>query len=93
MIDTAGTGGDNAHTFNISTAAAFVVAAAGGYVAKHGNRSVSSSSGSADVLAEAGADIELDPTTVAHSIRETGVGFMFAPAHHRATRYAVGPRR
>ena len=93
LIDTAGTGGDNAHTFNISTAAAFVVAAAGGYVAKHGNRSVSSSSGSADVLAEAGADIELDPTTVAHSIRETGVGFMFAPAHHRATRYAVGPRR
>ena len=93
LIDTCGTGGDAAHTFNISTATAFVVAAAGGYVAKHGNRSVSSSSGSADVLEQAGANIELDPAAVARSVEETGVGFMFAPAHHGATRHAAGPRR
>ena len=93
LIDTCGTGGDAAHTFNISTATAFVVAAAGGYVAKHGNRSVSSSSGSADVLEQAGANIELEPAAVARSIEETGVGFMFAPAHHGATRHAAAPRR
>ncbi|MDA0821903.1 MAG: anthranilate phosphoribosyltransferase [Proteobacteria bacterium] len=93
LIDTCGTGGDAAHTFNISTASAFVVAAAGGYVAKHGNRSVSGSCGSADVLERAGACIELAPDDVARSIEETGVGFMFAPAHHGATRFAAGPRR
>ena len=93
LIDTCGTGGDAAHTFNISTACAFVVAAAGGYVAKHGNRSVSGSCGSADVLEQAGAAIELTPDDVARSIEQTGVGFMFAPAHHGATRFASGPRR
>lgn len=93
LIDTCGTGGDAAHSFNISTATAFVVAAAGGYVAKHGNRAVSGSSGSADVLEQAGAVIELDPVGVARSIEQTGIGFMFAPAHHGATRHAAGPRR
>ena len=93
IIDTCGTGGDNSNTFNISTAAAFVTAAAGGYVAKHGNRAASSKSGSADVLEAAGAKIELNPDQVATCLKETGVGFMFAPTHHNATRYASGPRR
>lgn len=93
LVDTCGTGGDARHTFNISTASAFVAAAAGAHVAKHGNRSVSSKSGSADVLDAAGAKIDLAPEEVARCIRETGVGFMFAPVHHGAMKHAIGPRR
>ena len=93
LVDTCGTGGDGIHTFNISTTVAFVVAAAGGHVAKHGNRSISSKSGSADVLEAAGVNLELTPEQVAECIRQTGVGFMFAPRHHGAMKYAVGPRR
>jgi anthranilate phosphoribosyltransferase len=93
LIDVVGTGGDGANLFNVSTAAAFVVAAAGGYVAKHGNRSVSSRSGSADVLEQLGVKIGLAPEAVARGIRELGIGFMFAPAHHGAMRHAIGPRR
>jgi anthranilate phosphoribosyltransferase len=93
MIDTCGTGGDATGTFNISTAAAFVIAAGGGYVAKHGNRSVSSASGSADLLETAGAHLTLAPPAIAQCIRDIGFGFMFAQAHHGATRHAAGPRR
>jgi len=93
VIDTCGTGGDGANTFNISTTCAFVVAAAGGQVAKHGNRSVSSSSGSADVLEAAGVNLDLSAEQVAQSVNEIGVGFLFAPKHHGAMKHAIGPRK
>ncbi len=93
VVDIVGTGGDGANLFNVSTAASFVVAAAGGHVAKHGNRGVSSSSGSADLFAVAGIHLDLDAGQVARCIEEVGVGFMFAPNHHPAMRYAVAPRR
>ncbi len=93
LVDTCGTGGDGANLFNVSTASAFVVAAAGGTVAKHGNRSVSSSTGSADVLETAGINLSLSPEQVQRCIAEIGVGFMFAPAHHSAMKHAIGPRK
>lgn len=93
LVDTCGTGGDGAHTFNISTAAALVAAAAGAQVAKHGNRSVSSSSGSADVLERLGVRIDLSADRVGDCIRQAGIGFLFAPAHHGAMKHAIGPRR
>jgi anthranilate phosphoribosyltransferase len=93
LIDTCGTGGDAAHTFNISTAAMFVAAAAGARIAKHGGRSVSSKSGSADVLEALGANINLKPESVARTIEQTGIGFMFAPNHHSAMKYAAPVRR
>ncbi|MBM3356303.1 MAG: anthranilate phosphoribosyltransferase [Betaproteobacteria bacterium] len=93
LIDTCGTGGDAAHSFNVSTAAMFAAAAAGAKIAKHGGRSVSSKSGSADVLEALGADINLRPEQVARSIAEVGVGFMFAPNHHGAMKHAAPVRR
>ncbi len=93
LVDTCGTGGDGASTFNVSTASAIVTAAAGGRVAKHGNRSVSSSSGSADVLEAAGVKLDLEPGQVAACVDRVGVGFMFAPQHHSAMKHAIGPRK
>lgn len=93
LLDTCGTGGDASKTFNISTTAAFVVAAAGGRVAKHGSRSVSGRSGSADVLEAAGVNLELTPDQVKTCIETLGVGFLFAQRHHGAMKYAIGPRR
>lgn len=92
-IDTCGTGGDGTNTFNISTAAAFVSAAGGVTVAKHGNRSVSSRSGSADVLEVLGANIDLSPIQVKECIEQVGIGFMYAPAFHKSMKYAAGPRK
>ena len=92
-VDIVGTGGDASGTFNVSTASMFVAAAAGCHVAKHGNRSVSSKSGSADALESAGLRLDLSPEQVAQCVREVGVGFMFAPGHHSAMKHAIGPRK
>ncbi|OUS37942.1 anthranilate phosphoribosyltransferase ['Osedax' symbiont bacterium Rs2_46_30_T18] len=92
-VDIVGTGGDSAGLFNVSTACAIVVAAAGGCVAKHGNRSVSSTTGAADLLETAGVNLNLSPEQVAQCIDEIGVGFMFAPQYHKAMRYAIVPRK
>lgn len=93
LVDIVGTGGDKANLFNVSTAACFVVAAAGARVAKHGNRSVSSKSGAADILEAAGVCLDISPAQVAQCVDQLGVGFMFAPLHHAAMRHAIGPRR
>lgn len=93
LVDIVGTGGDGASLFNVSTASAFVVAAAGGKVVKHGNRSVSSKSGSADLLEAAGVKLGLTPAQVTRCVNDVGIGFMFAPAHHSAMKYAAGPRK
>ncbi|MDO6441402.1 MULTISPECIES: anthranilate phosphoribosyltransferase [unclassified Marinobacter] len=93
LVDIVGTGGDGSNLFNVSSASAFVVAAAGGFVAKHGNRAVSSKSGSADLIEQAGINLNLTPEQVARCVEQIGVGFMFAPAHHGAMKHAVGPRK
>ncbi len=93
LVDTCGTGGDASGSFNVSTASTFVVAAAGAHVAKHGNRSVSSKSGSADVLEAAGVNLDLNPDQVSECIHNVGVGFLFAVKHHGAMKHAIGPRK
>lgn len=93
LVDTCGTGGDGSGLFNVSTAVAFVAAAAGARVAKHGNRSISSKSGSSDLLEAAGVNLSVTPDQVAQCIEQLGVGFMFAPAHHSAMKHAIGPRK
>ncbi|MDO8947141.1 MAG: anthranilate phosphoribosyltransferase [Desulfocapsaceae bacterium] len=93
LVDTCGTGGDGSGTFNVSTTSAFVVAGAGVVVAKHGNRSVSSHCGSADVLEAAGVSLTLTPDQIGRCVREVGIGFLFAPALHGAMKHAIGPRR
>jgi anthranilate phosphoribosyltransferase len=93
LLDTAGTGGDGAHTFNISTTAAFVIAGAGRYVAKHGNRAASSKCGSADVLGALGVNLDLTPEQVAACVEAVGIGFLFAVKFHPAMKHAIGPRR
>ena len=93
LVEIVGTGGDGNSTFNVSTASCFVVAAAGGRVAKHGNRSVSSSSGAADLLEEAGVNLDINAEQVKQCVEDIGVGFMFAPKHHGAMKHAIGPRK
>ncbi len=93
IVDIVGTGGDGLHTFNVSTTSCFVVAAAGATVAKHGNRSVSSTSGSADILEAAGVNLNISSHQVEQCIKELGIGFMFAPLHHSAMKHAIGPRK
>ena len=93
LVDIVGTGGDGQNLFNVSTASSFVIAAAGATIAKHGNRGVSSKSGSSDVLEQMGIQLDLDMQQTERCIREIGVGFLFAPNHHKAMRYAVAPRR
>lgn len=93
LVDTCGTGGDGSGLFNVSTAVAFVAAAAGARVAKHGNRSISSKSGSSDLLEAAGVNLSVTPDQVAQCVEQLGVGFMFAPAHHSAMKHAIGPRK
>ena len=93
LVDTCGTGGDKTKTFNISTTSAFVVAGAGVAIAKHGNRSVTSKSGSADVLEHLGLNLGMTPEVVKEAIEQVGIGFMFAPAFHPAMKYAVAPRK
>ncbi len=93
LVDTCGTGGDGSQSFNVSTACAFVVAAAGGRVAKHGNRSMSSKSGSADVLEALGVNLDIPPERVAACIEEINIGFLYAPSYHSAARYASAPRQ